>query len=207
MGKFLSGTSELIKRLVDLSLSIVAIILLWPIALVVAIAIILSAGRPIIFSQIRPGMNAKPFKLYKFRTMKNLYDTDGHLLPDCERITRLGNLLRATSLDELPNLWAIIKGDMSIVGPRPLLMEYLDLYNEEQAKRHNVKPGLTGWAQVKGRNAITWEEKFKLDVWYVNNHSVLLDFKIMLLTVKKVFFSEGISADGEATMPKFKGSE
>lgn len=207
MGKFLSGTSELIKRLVDLSLSIVAIILLWPIALVVAIAIILSAGKPIIFSQIRPGMNAKPFKLYKFRTMKNLYDTDGHLLPDCERITRLGNLLRATSLDELPNLWAIIKGDMSIVGPRPLLMEYLDLYNEEQAKRHNVKPGLTGWAQVKGRNAITWEEKFKLDVWYVNNHSVLLDFKIMLLTVKKVFFSEGISADGEATMPKFKGSE
>jgi len=163
-------------------------------------------GKPIIFTQVRPGLASRPFKMIKFRTMNNQCDTDGNLLPDAQRLTSFGRFLRSTSLDELPELWNVIKGDMSLVGPRPLLMEYLPLYSPEQARRHEVRPGITGWAQVNGRNALSWEEKFKLDVWYVDNRTFWLDLKILLMTVKKVFVRDGISADGEATMSKFQGS-
>jgi lipopolysaccharide/colanic/teichoic acid biosynthesis glycosyltransferase len=162
-------------------------------------------GRPVFFVHIRPGLRGRPFKMYKFRTMLDLRDANGNLLPDEQRLTRIGRILRATSFDELPEFWNVLKGDMSLVGPRPLLMEYLERYTPEQARRHDVKPGVTGWAQVNGRNAITWEEKFKLDVWYVDNWNNWLDFKILFLTVLKVLRREGISANNHATMPVFMG--
>jgi len=163
--------------------------------------------RPVFFRQIRPGLNGQPFQMLKFRTMTDERGPDGALLPDAVRLTPFGRWLRATSLDELPELWNVLKGDMSLVGPRPLLMEYLPLYTPEQARRHEVRPGITGWAQVNGRNAISWEDKFQLDVWYVDNRSLWLDIKILWLTVKKVLLRDGISAAGEATMPRFAGSD
>jgi len=162
-------------------------------------------GMPIFFKQLRPGLKGNPFVIYKFRTMLDLRDENGNLFPDEKRLTTIGKFLRKTSLDELPELWNVLKGDMSLVGPRPLRMEYLDRYTPEQARRHEVKPGITGWAQVNGRNAISWEEKFKLDVWYVDNWNILLDIKIICLTILKVLKGEGISAEGHATMPEFKG--
>lgn len=163
-------------------------------------------GSPVLFRQVRPGINGKPFEMIKFRTMLDAVDVDGNILPDSARLTRFGNFLRSTSLDELPELWNVLRGDMSLVGPRPLLMEYLPLYSPEQARRHDVRPGVTGWAQINGRNAISWEDKFKLDVWYVDNQSLWLDIRILLLTVKKVVVRDGISADGEATMTRFYGT-
>ena len=171
--------------------------------LLIALAIRITMGSPVIFRQVRPGLHGRPFVIYKFRTMLDLRDEKGNLLPDEKRLTRLGKFLRRFSLDELPELWNVVKGDMSLVGPRPLLMEYLPLYTPEQARRHEVKPGLTGWAQINGRNALSWEEKFKLDVWYVDNLSFWLDMKIIFLTIWKVLKGEGISAPGHATMPKF----
>lgn len=196
----------MIKRLIDVLISLLAIIILFPIMLVIGALNFLLLGLPVIFSQKRAGLNGEVFKLIKFRTMTSATDRNGQLLADSERLTRYGKFLRITSLDELPGLWSVLKGDMSLVGPRPLLVEYLPLYSKEQARRHDVKPGVTGWAQVNGRNAISWEEKFELDVWYVENQSILLDIKILLLTIKKVFVREGISAANSATMPAFKGS-
>ena len=195
-----------IKRLFDIIVSAVAVILLLPVLLIVMLLVRIKLGSPVFFRQVRPGKDCKPFKMIKFRTMLDAIDSTGNPLPDSERLTKFGAFLRSTSLDEVPGLWNVLKGDMSLVGPRPLLVEYLELYSPEQARRHEVRPGITGWAQVNGRNAISWEDKFKLDVWYVDNHSFWLDFKILLLTVKKVFLREGISADGEATMSKFKGT-
>lgn len=194
------------KRLVDFIVSLIGLICLSLIILVVAYLVRKKFGSPVIFKQPRPGLNGEVFYVYKFRTMTEERDESGELLPDEVRLTSFGKLLRKLSLDELPQLWNVLKGDMSFVGPRPLLVEYLPLYNERQAQRHNVRPGITGWAQVNGRNAISWEQKFEYDVWYVENQSLWLDFKIMLLTVKKVFISEGISQDGQATMQKFTGS-
>ena len=194
------------KRIVDILVSFFGIILLTPIFLLVAFLIRKNLGSPVIFSQIRPGIDGKPFKMYKFRSMKNAIDTSGNPLPDAERLTPFGQKLRSTSLDELPELWNVLKGDMSLVGPRPLLMEYLPLYDKEQYRRHEMRPGITGWAQINGRNAISWEDKFKLDVWYVDNQSLKLDLKILLLTIKKVFIKEGISSSGEVTTSKFTGS-
>jgi lipopolysaccharide/colanic/teichoic acid biosynthesis glycosyltransferase len=164
-------------------------------------------GSPVFFRQVRPGMYGKPFEMVKFRTMTGKSGLDGQLLPDAQRLTPFGRFLRASSLDELPELWNVLKGDMSLIGPRPLLMEYLPLYTPEQARRHEVRPGITGWAQVNGRNAISWEDKFKLDVWYVDNRTLWLDIKILWLTVKKVLVCDGISAQGETTMPRFTGSQ
>lgn len=195
------------KRFIDLLASIVGLIALIPVLLMVAFVIKLRLGSPIVFKQIRPGKNGKLFKMMKFRTMIDAVDSNGNLLPDSERVTPLGDFLRSTSLDEIPGLWNVLKGDMSIVGPRPLLVEYLPLYSELESRRHEVRPGLTGWAQINGRNAISWEEKFKLDVWYVDNCSLLLDIKIIFLTIKKVLVRDGISADGEVTMSKFTGSK
>ncbi|MCD8521156.1 MAG: sugar transferase [Saccharospirillaceae bacterium] len=180
--------------------------MLSPIIAVVAWKIRKNLGSPVLFKQVRPGKDGKSFEMVKFRTMRDAVDANGNPLPDSERLTPFGNWLRSTSLDELPELWNVLKGDMSLVGPRPLLMEYLPLYNPEQYRRHEVLPGVTGWAQVNGRNAISWEEKFKLDVWYVNNHSFWLDIKILWLTVKRVLVRDGISAEGEATMSKFTGT-
>ena len=194
------------KRLFDILISLGLIIVLSPLFLVLLGAVYWKMGRPVIFTQPRPGLNGRPFKMYKFRTMTEERDSEGNLLPDEERLTPLGRFLRETSLDELPELFNVLKGDMSLVGPRPLLMQYLDRYAPEQARRHEVKPGITGWAQVNGRNAITWEKKFALDVWYVDNWSLWLDIKILAITVVKVFKREGISAAGEATMPEFMGS-
>ena len=194
------------KRIIDFLIALWALLFLLPVILVVAIFIRFKLGSPILFTQDRPGLNGKVFKMMKFRSMLDAKDKHGNLLPDNERMTKFGAFLRSTSLDELPGLFNVIKGDMSLVGPRPLLVQYLPLYNSEQAKRHNVRPGITGWAQVNGRNAIGWDEKFKLDVWYVENQSFLLDMKILLLTVKKVFIREGISADGHVTIEPFKGS-
>ena len=195
--------SDLRKRLFDLAAVVPSIFILLPLIVFIGFLIRLRIGSPTLFWQVRPGLHGKPFRLIKFCTMTNGCDTDGCLLPDCERLTRLGRWLRSTSLDELPELFNIIKGDMSIVGPRPLLVQYLDRYSPEQARRHEVKPGLTGWAQVNGRNDLSWEEKFKLDVWYVDNWSVKLDFKIIGMTIRSVLRREGISAEGEATMPEF----
>ena len=194
------------KRIVDILVSFFGIVLLTPIFLLVAFLIRKNLDSPVIFSQIRPGIDGKPFKMYKFRSMKNAIDTSGNPLPDAERLTPFGQKLRSTSLDELPELWNVLKGDMSLVGPRPLLMEYLPLYDKEQYRRHEMRPGITGWAQINGRNAISWEDKFKLDVWYVDNQSLKLDLKILLLTIKKVFIKEGISSSGEVTTSKFTGS-
>lgn len=193
------------KRSVDLLLAVPAFIVLSPLLIAVAAAIYLTMGRPVFFRQTRPGLNGKPFQLIKFCTMTNGCDADGCLLPDCERLTRLGRWLRSTSLDELPELFNIIKGDMSIVGPRPLLMQYLDRYTPAQARRHEVKPGLTGWAQIHGRNDISWEDKFNMDVWYVDHQSLWLDINIILITVGKVLKREGISQAGEATAAEFMG--
>ena len=196
-----------IKRLLDILLSGLALLILWPVLLIVAILVRCKLGSPVIFCQERPGKNEKIFKLYKFRTMTDARDEQGNLLPDEVRLTKFGKLLRSTSLDELPELWNILKGDMSLVGPRPLLVKYLPLYNEEQRHRHDVRPGLTGWAQVNGRNTLSWEDKFRYDVWYVQNISFLLDLKTVFLTVKKVFCREGISSDTAATMEEFKGTK
>lgn len=194
------------KRTFDFSVSFIALIILSPVILITALLIRLRIGSPVVFKQQRPGLNGKSFYVYKFRSMTDERDGNGELLPDDVRLTSFGKLLRKLSLDELPQLWNVLKGDMSFVGPRPLLMEYMNLYNKEQMRRHEVRPGITGWAQVNGRNAITWEKKFEYDVWYVENQSFLLDMKILLMTVMKVFKSEGISQDGQATMTKFKGN-
>lgn len=195
------------KRLFDIIVSIIALVLLSPIFVIVAYKVKKNLGSPVLFRQVRPGLNGQPFEMIKFRTMKDAVDKDGNPLPDSERLTPFGKMLRATSLDEMPELWNVLKGEMSLVGPRPLLMEYLPLYNERQAKRHDVRPGVTGYAQVNGRNAISWEQKFEYDVWYVENQSFWLDIKILFKTVKKVFFKEDINAEGEATMSKFTGSK
>ena len=196
----------MLKRLLDIIIASIALILLSPLYALVAYKVKKNLGSPVLFRQVRPGLHGKPFEMIKFRTMKDAVDEQGNPLPDSERLTPFGQMLRSTSLDEMPELWNVIKGDMSIVGPRPLLTEYLPLYNEEQAKRHNVRPGMTGHAQVNGRNAISWEEKFKLDTWYVENQSTLLDFKIMFKTVHKVLAKDDISAEGEATMTHFTGT-
>ena len=196
----------MLKRLLDIVIASIALILLSPLYFYMAHKVKKNLGSPVLFRQVRPGFHGKPFEMIKFRTMKEAVDAQGNPLPDNERLTPFGKMLRSTSLDEMPELWNVIKGDMSIVGPRPLLTEYLPLYNEEQAKRHNVRPGMTGHAQVNGRNAISWEEKFKLDTWYVENQSTLLDFKIMFKTVHKVLAKDDISAEGEATMTRFTGT-
>lgn len=196
----------MIKRLFDIVASFFGLLILSPVIAIIAWQIKRKLGSPVLFRQQRPGLNGKAFTMVKFRTMRDAIDKNGNPLPDSERITAFGNFLRSTSLDELPELWNVLKGEMSLVGPRPLLMEYLPLYNQEQMRRHEARPGVTGWAQINGRNAISWEEKFKLDVWYVDNQSFWLDIKILFLTVKKVFIRDGISAEGEATMSKFTGS-
>ncbi|MGI9375315.1 MAG: sugar transferase [Tsuneonella suprasediminis] len=194
------------KRLLDLVIALVASLALLPIIAIVALAIRISLGGPVFFRQERPGMNGTPFMMVKFRTMSNALGPDGAPLPDADRLTPFGKFLRSTSLDELPELWNVIVGDMSLVGPRPLLMDYLPLYSPEQARRHEVRPGITGWAQINGRNSLSWNEKFALDIWYVDNRSVVLDIKILFLTLRKVIARDGISADGEVTMPPFEGS-
>jgi lipopolysaccharide/colanic/teichoic acid biosynthesis glycosyltransferase len=195
----------MLKRIFDIFGAGVGLTVLSPVLLILVILIRRGMGSPLLFRQIRPGKDGEPFEMMKFRTMRDATGADGELLPDTVRLTRLGQTLRSSSLDELPELWNVLKGDMSLVGPRPLLMEYLPLYSPEQARRHNVRPGVTGWAQVNGRNAISWDEKFALDVWYVDNRSLWLDLKIIWLTIRKVLKREGISAAGEATMPKFTG--
>ena len=194
------------KRFVDIVLSLSALLILSPLLAVLAIQVRRKLGRPVLFRQTRPGLHARPFQLCKFRTMTDERGADGELLPDSERLRPFGRFLRSTSLDELPELWNVLKGEMSLVGPRPLLMEYLGLYSMEQARRHEVRPGMTGWAQVKGRNALTWEEKFELDIWYVDNQSLWLDLKVLLMTIATVFNREGVSHEGHATMEKFQGS-
>jgi len=197
----------MVKRLFDLIVAASALILLSPLLLACAAGVAIMLGRPVLFRQQRPGLHGEPFQLVKFRTMTDAKDADQSLLADADRLTPFGRFLRSTSLDEMPELWNVIEGKMSLVGPRPLLMEYLALYSPEQARRHEVRPGITGWAQVNGRNALTWEQKFSLDAWYVDNRSFLLDLRILCLTVMRVFRREGVSAQGEATMPKFKGNE
>ncbi|WP_368642616.1 sugar transferase [Castellaniella ginsengisoli] len=193
------------KRLLDILGAGLGLMILSPVILVLAWMIRRRLGSPVLFRQMRPGLHGRPFYMIKFRTMRDAVGTDGQPLPDAERMTPFGRLLRSTSLDELPELWNVFKGDMSLVGPRPLLMEYLPLYTPDQARRHEVRPGITGWAQVNGRNALGWEDKFRLDVWYVDNQSLWLDLKVLYLTVKKVLVRDGISAEGEATMSKFTG--
>ncbi len=193
------------KRLFDLLVAALALLLLAFPLLVLIWFICRKLGSPVLFRQIRPGFQGRPFTMVKFRTMTNERGADGALLPDAQRLTPFGCFLRASSLDELPELWNVLRGDMSLVGPRPLLMEYLPLYTAEEARRHEVRPGVTGWAQVNGRNAISWEDKFALDVWYVDNRSMWLDVRILWLTVRKVLVRDGISAPGDATMPKFEG--
>jgi len=194
------------KRIFDILGASFGLLLLSPVLAIVAYKIRREKGAPVLFRQTRPGLRGKPFQMIKFRTMRNASDADGRPLPDAERLTKLGQFLRASSLDELPELWNVLKGDMSLVGPRPLLMEYLPLYSPRQARRHEVRPGVTGWAQVNGRNAISWDEKFALDVWYVDNRSLWLDLKIIWFTIRKVIKRDGISAAGEATMSKFTGN-
>ncbi|MGN6537307.1 MAG: sugar transferase [Mesorhizobium sp.] len=194
------------KRLFDMLVSGLALVVLSPFLAALALLVRWHLGKPILFRQVRPGMDARPFEMLKFRSMTDVRAADGTLLPDAERLTRFGRFLRSTSLDELPELWNVLKGDMSLVGPRPLLMEYLPLYSPEQARRHEVRPGITGWAQVNGRNALSWDDKFALDVWYVDNRSFSLDLKIVALTVVRVLKRSGISAEGEATMPRFSGT-
>ena len=197
----------LVKRAFDIAASTSALVVLSPVLAITAYKVKKELGSPVLFRQTRPGLHGKPFEMIKFRTMKDATDKEGNALPDSERLTDFGKKLRASSLDELPELWNVLKGDMSLVGPRPLLMEYLTLYSAEQAKRHNVRPGVTGYAQVNGRNSLSWEDKFKLDTWYVEHQSLWLDMKILLKTVKKVIIKDGISADGEATMTKFTGTK
>src|SRR5690554_3788945 len=197
----------MVKRLFDIVASLTALVLLSPVLLIVALLVRRKLGSPVFFRQTRPGLHGKPFEMVKFRTMRDAYDENGKPLPDSERITPFGRFLRSTSLDELPELWNVLKGDMSVVGPRPLRMDYLPLYNKHQARRHEVRPGVTGWAQINGRNSISWEEKFDLDVWYVDNQSLLLDIKIVFLTVKKVLVREGIDSQVDVPMPRFTGSK
>lgn len=197
----------MIKRLFDIVASALGLLVLSPVIAFVAWQIRKKLGSPVLFRQVRPGRDGKPFEMVKFRTMRDAVDEQGNPLPDSERLTPFGQFLRSTSLDELPELWNVLKGDMSLVGPRPLLMEYLPLYSAEQYRRHEARPGVTGWAQINGRNALSWEDKFRLDVWYVDNQSLWLDIKILFLTVKKVLVRDGISAAGEATMAKFTGSK
>jgi sugar transferase EpsL len=194
------------KRLFDLLLTIPGFVAISPLLGIIALLVRLQLGSPVLFRQVRPGLHGKPFTIYKFRTITDARDKNGNLFPDAHRLTKLGRFLRSTSLDELPELLNVTKGDMSLVGPRPLLMQYLDRYTSEQARRHEAKPGLIGWAQMNGRNAITWEEKFQLDVWYVDHCSVWMDLRIILLTLLKVVRREGIAAEGAATMPEFMGS-
>ena len=194
------------KRFFDIAVSFLALVALSPLLVLLAILVRVKLGSPVLFSQDRPGLNERIFKMMKFRTMSDARDSSGVLLPDNERLTSFGALLRTTSMDELPGLWSVLKGDMSLVGPRPLLVEYLPLYSERQSTRHKVRPGITGWAQVNGRNAISWQEKFELDAWYVENHSFWLDMKILLLTIKKVLQRTDIAQDGQATMSKFTGN-
>jgi lipopolysaccharide/colanic/teichoic acid biosynthesis glycosyltransferase len=196
----------MLKRTFDFVIAAIALLLLVPFYLLIAILVRLNMGKPILFRQLRPGMGGRCFRMIKFRTMRDAYGFDGQLLSDGERLTRLGKFLRSTSLDELPELWNVLKGDMSLVGPRPLLVEYLPLYSERQLRRHEVRPGVTGWAQVNGRNALSWEEKFELDVWYVDNRNFLLDLKILFLTIVKVVARQGINSDSSATMPYFMGT-
>jgi lipopolysaccharide/colanic/teichoic acid biosynthesis glycosyltransferase len=193
------------KRIVDTLLILLALLLLLPAMLLLAWLVRHKLGSPVFFRQTRPGLQGRPFNMVKFRTMTDARGSDGQLLSDADRLTAFGRFLRASSLDELPELWNVLKGDMSLVGPRPLLVEYLPLYSPEQARRHEARPGITGWAQVNGRNALSWEDKFKLDVWYLDHRSLWLDIKILWLTVRKVLMREGISAAGEATMSKFTG--
>jgi lipopolysaccharide/colanic/teichoic acid biosynthesis glycosyltransferase len=193
------------KRLLDILLSACGLLVLAVPLLALAWQVRRKLGSPVLFSQVRPGLHGKPFSMFKFRTMTDERGPDGALLPDAQRLTPFGRFLRASSLDELPELWNVLKGEMSLVGPRPLLMEYLPLYSPEQARRHEVRPGITGWAQVNGRNAIGWDDKFALDVWYVDHRSLWLDVQILRRTVRKVLVRDGISAEGEATMPAFKG--
>ncbi len=194
------------KRFFDLFASVILLILTSPILLTVGVLVLVILKRPVFFAQVRPGKNCKPFKMYKFRTMTNETDQAGNLLPNELRMTSFGLFLRRSSLDELPELWNVLKGDMSLVGPRPLLMDYVPLFNEDQIRRHEVKPGITGWAQVNGRNSISWKEKFELDVWYVEQRSFLLDLKILWLTLLKTLRREGISHEGNVAMPRFKGN-
>lgn len=193
------------KRVFDVLASAIGLLILaLPLALL-ACQVRRKLGSPVLFTQVRPGLHGRPFRMVKFRTMTDARDASGVLLPDAQRLTSFGRFLRASSLDELPELWNVLRGEMSLVGPRPLLMEYLPLYSPEQARRHEVRPGITGWAQVNGRNAISWADKFALDVWYVNHRSLWLDMKILWLTMRKVLVRDGISAPGDATMPKFEG--
>jgi sugar transferase EpsL len=194
------------KRLIDAGASAAALVLLSPLLLLIASAVCIFIGRPVLFRQVRPGLHGRPFKLIKFRTMLNASDEGGRPLSDAARMTAFGRLLRSTSLDELPELWNVLKGEMSLVGPRPLLMEYLDRYSPEQARRHDVRPGLTGWAQVNGRNSLSWEDKFALDLWYVENRTVLLDIRILFMTFVQVFRRSGISSEGHETAAEFMGS-
>jgi lipopolysaccharide/colanic/teichoic acid biosynthesis glycosyltransferase len=197
----------MLKRCFDIFMSSLALLILaFPILILIWL-INRKLGSPIFFKQVRPGLHAKPFEMIKFRTMVDAYSANGVLLPNSERVTKFGSFLRSTSLDELPELWNVLKGDMSLVGPRPLLIEYLPLYTPHQARRHNVRPGITGWAQINGRNSICWEQKFNLDIWYVDNQSTMLDFKILLITLKKVVFKEGINASNKVTMERFTGSK
>ena len=196
----------MIKRFIDIGIAAAALLLAAPLLLLVAIAVRVNLGSPVLFRQQRPGLHGRPFTMVKFRTMRDAIDRDGRPLPDAERLTRFGKLLRSTSLDELPELWNVLRGEMSLVGPRPLLMEYLDRYTPEQARRHEVRPGVTGWAQVRGRNAVSWEERFRLDVWYVEHQSLSLDLQILLRTFTTVLRRSGVSAKGEATMSIFEGT-
>ncbi|QPI75403.1 sugar transferase [Sphingobium sp. Cam5-1] len=195
------------KRLLDIIVATAALLLLSPLMVLIGILVRFDLGSPVLFRQLRPGRDTKAFRMVKFRTMRDAQDAAGQLLSDAERLTRFGRFLRATSLDELPELWNVLKGDMSLVGPRPLLMEYLPRYSMEQLRRHELRPGITGWAQVNGRNALGWPEKLALDIWYVDHQTFWLDLKILMLTVFKVVARDGISAAGEATMPKFQGNE
>ena len=199
--------SKFFKRLFDIIASVSGLIFLSPVFLILIYLIRKNLGAPVFFTQERPGKDGKPFKMIKFRSMRDAVDKDGNPLPDSERLTPFGKKLRAASLDELPELWNVLKGDMSLVGPRPLLMSYLPLYNDFQFRRHEMRPGVTGWAQVNGRNAISWDEKFAYDIWYIDHFSLWFDMKILFLTIKKVFIKEGISAEGEATMPYFTGND
>nr|WP_232605548.1 sugar transferase [Photobacterium phosphoreum] len=196
-----------IKRFTDILISASALVLLSPIIVILSWKIRKNLGSPILFRQIRPGLNGKPFEMIKFRSMKDAVDKDGNQLPNNERLTSFGKKLRSSSLDELPEFWNVLKGDMSLIGPRPLLMEYLPLYTQEQNRRHDIRPGVTGWAQINGRNAISWQDKFKLDVWYIEHQSLWLDIKIIFLTVKKIIIKEGVNASSDITMEKFTGNK
>lgn len=207
VSKMIDSSYQLKKRVLDISLAIGALILLSPLFAAIAVVVRVKLGHPVFFRQQRPGLQGEPFRIYKFRTMTNVYDSQGKLLNDSHRLTALGRFLRGTSMDELPELLNVIKGEMSIVGPRPLLMQYLDRYTAEQMRRHEVMPGITGWAQVNGRNAITWEDKFRFDIWYVDNQSLRLDFKIIALTMWKILKREGINQPGQATAKEFEGAK